>query len=80
MDKAELARILKVAGFRKDSYDLEGGLENNRYCLTRKEQVWEVYYVDRGSKLYPKQFPTESEACEYLLGWLHKDPANRKNN
>ena len=43
-----------------------GGLPNETLCIV-KEDTWQVYYSERGSKSGLKLFKTESEACEFFL-------------
>lgn len=41
------------------------GLPNERFCIV-KEDMWQVYYSERGKKAGQKLFETEEEACEYF--------------
>ena len=77
MNKNELARILRQEGFRPEAYDLEGGMQDERYCLGESHGVWSVYYSERGLQSGKKEFGSESEACEYLLQLLRKDTSTR---
>ena len=43
-----------------------GGLPNEKLCIA-KEDKWQVYYSEHGSKSGLKLFETESEACEFFL-------------
>ncbi len=78
MNKDELSRILKQEGFRPDAYDLEGGDQDERYCLGESRGVWSVYYSERGLQSGKRDFGGEKEACEYLLQLLRKDPSTRE--
>ena len=77
MNKNDLAEILKQGGFRPDAYDLEGGCQDERYCLGESHGLWSVYYSERGLQSGKKDFGSESEACEYLLQLLNKDASTR---
>ncbi|MBF0776804.1 hypothetical protein BVE84_09380 [Streptococcus azizii] len=45
-----------------------GGLPNERLCLMKNsEEIWEIYYSERGRKSGLKLFESEEEACEYFL-------------
>lgn len=72
MKKIQLAEKLKQMNIRKDSYSLNGGLPNEAFCLNMHNNVWEVYYSERGSKSGLKIFYSEEEACEYFYEWLVK--------
>ena len=76
-NRHELAGILRQEGFRPDAYDLEGGCQDERYCLGESCGVWSVYYSERGLQSGKKVFGCESEACEYLLELLRKDSSAR---
>lgn len=45
---------------------LTGGLPNEKLCIVNNE-VWAVYYSERGQKTGLKEFSSEAEACEYFL-------------
>lgn len=58
----ELNNKLIEIGVPQDSYSIMiGGLPNERLCIV-KEEMWEVYYSERGKKRFEK----EEEACEYF--------------
>lgn len=40
------------------------------YCMEEKNNKWEVYYTERGSKFHVKEFSSETEACEYFYNWI----------
>lgn len=77
MNKNELSRILRQEGFRPDAYNLEGGMQDECYCLEESNCAWSVYYSERGLQSGKKEFASESEACEYLLQLLRKDASTR---
>jgi hypothetical protein len=63
----ELEENLVALGVSKDLYSImKGGLPNEQLCIT-KEDLWQVYYSERGHKTGLKEFQTESEACEYFF-------------
>lgn len=55
-----------------DSYELHGGLPNERFCISKNGTDWEVYYSERGSKSGLRVFSTESTACEYFYEMMLK--------
>ena len=63
----ELKQVFESKGISENMYSLKGGLPNEIYCIEKIDDVWEVYYSERGSKTGLKVFITEDEACQYLL-------------
>ncbi|WP_226681963.1 hypothetical protein [Sutcliffiella horikoshii] len=66
MKKQELEKTLINANVPNDLYNLNGGLPNEAFCLNRNQNLWEVYYSERGVKSQLKKFNTEEEACDYF--------------
>lgn len=75
MNKNELQTVLDREGFRRDCYDLDGGLLPERLTLANEGGKWAVYYSERGQQTGKRYFPTESEACEYFLEELRDEPS-----
>jgi len=72
MTIVELERKLKKMEIPSDLYSIMlGGLPNEKLCIV-KEDKWQVYYSERGSKSGLKIFETESEACEFFLQKMKK--------
>lgn len=70
MNIAKLEKKLKEKGIPKELYSiLEGGLPNEQYCIV-KEELWYVYYSERGRRSGLKEFELESDACEYFYDIL----------
>lgn len=62
----ELKNKLDETGVSQDLYSIMiGGLPNERLCIV-KEEIWQVYYSERGKKVGQRFFETEEEACEYF--------------
>lgn len=62
----ELKSKLDEIGVSRDLYSIMvGGLPNERLCIV-KDEMWQVYYSERGNKVGQKVFETEEEACEYF--------------
>lgn len=55
--------------FRYINY-FEFMLPGETYCIEEKNNKWEVYYTERGTKFDIKEFYTENEACEYFYKWI----------
>jgi hypothetical protein len=77
MNTDELQDLLVNENFDPDSYDLKGGLLPEKYTLSKESGMWCVYYSERGLQSGKKTFPTESEACMYLLEWMRSDPTTK---
>lgn len=45
-------------------------LPTESYCIEKKDNKWQVYYRERGSKFDIKEFNLETEACEYFYNWI----------
>lgn len=45
---------------------LKGGLPNERLCLIKTDDGWEIYYSERGEKNGIKSFDSEDAACSYF--------------
>ena len=75
MNKDELKRTLDAEGFNPSVYSLEGGLPNDRLCLSHEQGRWCVYYTERGERFDEQWFDSESDACQRLLSELRSLPA-----
>ncbi|ANX10950.1 hypothetical protein ABE41_002845 [Fictibacillus arsenicus] len=73
MNKTKLQELLIDTKVPKDSYCLNGGLPNEAYCLNKEDDLWEVYYSERGEKSQLKKFVSEEEACDYLFSKIIKN-------
>ena len=68
----ELKNKLDEIGVSQDLYSIMiGGLPNERLCIV-KEEMWQVYYSERGRKVGQKVFETEEEACAYFYGKMKR--------
>lgn len=68
MSKKELQILLNSLNVSASVYCLTGGFPNEAYCLNfdSYENVWQVYYSERGIKTGLTRFSSEGDACEYL--------------
>lgn len=72
----ELKKRLDEIGVSEDVYSIMfGGLPNERLCIV-KEEMWKVYYSERGRRSGEKFFETEEEACEYFFELLKRCDSN----
>ena len=68
----ELKNKLDEIGVSQDLYSIMiGGLPNERLCLV-EDEMWQVYYSERGKKVGQKFFENEEEACEYFYGKMKR--------
>lgn len=77
MNLQELGKKLRELGVRQNSYVLDGSLPDEQYALEKDGTEWTVSYYERGKRDVFRRFPTESEACEYLLSVLLEDNSTR---
>ena len=68
MNREELIKAIKKLHVPPYLYNLEGsGRNDERFCLVKKDGLWNVFYAERGKKTTDLLFTTESEALEYLI-------------
>lgn len=72
MKKQELQQQLLMSGVPEDMYSLNGRLPNEAYCLDKRNNIWEVYYSERGIKSGLRQFKSEEKACDYFYELIIK--------
>ena len=77
MNKQQLLQAIPKEGIREDAFDLDGGHLSETYTLSESYGRWFVYYSEKGLESGKKEFTTQSQACEYLLNLLKKDPTTR---
>ncbi len=77
MKRIELEQLLKNEKFNPNVYSLDGGLPNDRLCLSVGAGKWCVYYSERGSRFDELYFNSEDEACEELLRRLQELPPSQ---
>ena len=67
MDKKEFIKIMKKMHVPIAWYIIEGkGRDDERFCLVKDGEKWNVYYSERGCKTTNKYFDSESDALEYM--------------
>ncbi len=74
MTKKELKERLVKEGMPKDAYwlDEDAVSMGEELCLLKNENLWEVYYSERGLKSNLKIFEKEEEACENFYNRIIK--------
>jgi hypothetical protein len=63
----ELASALSVIGIPEQLYIVSDTAEY-AWCLVGEGDVWEVFWMERGTKGDLQRFANENQACTYLLG------------
>ena len=67
MTREMLETELRTAGVPQYAYNLTGqGRTDERLCLERFGDRWNVFYLERGIKTTDIYFDSEKEACHYL--------------
>lgn len=70
MNLGELAKALGLIGIPAGVLSL-GGQAENSWCIDRAaDATWQVFWMERGSKIDLVSLRTESDACFQLLGRL----------
>jgi len=78
VNKQKLLEALRKENIREDAYDLNGGHLAETYTLKEAHGKWAVYYSEHGLESNRREFGSESEACEFFLNKLRKDPTAHK--
>lgn len=73
MNKNDLQRVLDAKGISPRIYDLDGGLPEDRLCLSAEAGRWCVYYTERGLRFNEKHYDSEEDACRDLLTRVRKE-------
>ena len=63
MNVKELSERLILEGIPSNSYSIEEGIPDDKICLRKINNRWEVYFSERGEKSNTRIFHTEEEAC-----------------
>lgn len=71
----ELRLKLEKLGVPRRVYSLSGW-SDERLCLEKRDEVWDVFFVERGQKRAARTFETEDQACEYMLDELKYEVKN----
>ena len=67
MKICELKKILVDYGVPKDLYNFDGtGRTDERFCIERVQEGWNVFYIERGCRTTNLIFDSEEEACQFL--------------
>jgi hypothetical protein len=78
LTRERLTALLDAENVDPASYRLNGERADEALVLERAPNAWVVYYAERGLRSGERTFVTESEACEFLLDELLRDPSTRK--
>ena len=66
MNKAELRKILTTKKISRSLYSLDGGLPNEKLCMSNDGDEWTIYYSEKGTKNVIERFDNEEDACNLL--------------
>jgi hypothetical protein len=73
MTTVTLKEMLTVEGIPSKWYLLDSkGVKEDKICLEHADNMWNVFYSERGKKYDLLSFATENEACENLLARLRE--------
>lgn len=68
MNKSDLKQLLNRNNIPEWYYNLdEKGETDQRVCLKKENNIWKVYFTERGEELFVMHFNSESEACDEIL-------------
>ncbi|MCL2083432.1 MAG: hypothetical protein FWH04_09420 [Oscillospiraceae bacterium] len=76
MNKKELLKKLNKEKAPEWMYFLEADEVDeymDNFVLHKKNNLWDVYFGERGEKIKLKTFDNEEEACEYLYVIIKDD-------
>ena len=73
LNRENLSKKLQIARVPEWLYNLdEKGRTDERFCLKKSDDKWQVYYLKRGVKTTNRFFDSESDACQYIYDQLTK--------
>lgn len=68
----ELKAKLEQIGAPNSWYNLDQyGNDDQKLTIKNENGKWIVYYSERGDRIKPTEYATESEACEDLLNRVY---------
>ena len=68
MDRKEFIKKVKKLRIPNYLYNIDGvGRDDERFCLVKVDEIWNVYYSERGCKTTNEFFLTQSNALEYII-------------
>ncbi|RYX81175.1 hypothetical protein EON83_25290 [bacterium] len=78
MEKEELNERLSQLNVEPTSYPLDQHPPDERYVLAHdQDDIWCVYYAEKGERSALREFHSEAEACLYLLDLLSSEEGAR---
>lgn len=71
MNILELKNLLQVKNVPNELYNLDCiGRKDERFCLEKIDDIWVVYFTERGTRTTEVFFNSEDAACKYLIEQL----------
>lgn len=69
-----LLAFLLESGLRPEAVSCNGRpTAPEQYCIDKADNVWRVYYRERGKRNQLGEFAQEEDACDYLVKLLETD-------
>lgn len=79
MNRFELSEKLTASNVDARFFSIDGTCKDESLTLeNRSPDTWVVFYSERGLRTGEMFFGSESEACEYMLKTLLRDPTVKK--
>lgn len=78
MNRNTLRALLDAEGVAEDQYELSGGFCDECLCMEELNDVWHVFYAERGLRSGEREFDTEDDACQFMAQRLLADPSTRQ--
>jgi hypothetical protein len=63
---------------RQDAVHFGLSAPSESFVICERDGFWVVFYAERGKQQGLQTFETESDASEYLLNKLRRDPTTRR--
>ncbi|MBN6046605.1 hypothetical protein JYK13_21755 [Citrobacter sp. ku-bf4] len=70
MDNRSLVNFLINNNYPKDSYSVLE-VKNESLCLIKENEIWIIFYSERGQRSDPKYYSNEDVACHVFIDELN---------
>ena len=79
MTIVDLKIELEKTGIPSSWYLLEEkGNEDMRHCISQLDNMWCVYFSERGNRFQMREFSSEADACQELLSRMIRKQQKRR--
>jgi hypothetical protein len=79
MNREALRALLDKQNIDPAAYHLDGHATDETYVLEFADDVWTVFFSERGLRTSERRFDNEDEACRHLLDLLLRDRTTRRS-